>query len=104
MAESAYYKGMRVLILSHRIEILKQNFSKMDALNLNVQLLCAGQPFPSDSAIVAAMSQTVSARIRNPKMNAKYTKWLGGFDFIIVDEAHRSSTTPCFNTLGQMLG
>jgi superfamily II DNA or RNA helicase len=90
MAESAYYKGMRVLILSHRIEILKQNFSKMDALNLNVQLLCAGQPFPSDSAIVAAMSQTVSARIRNPKMNAKYTKWLGEFDFIIVDEAHRA--------------
>jgi superfamily II DNA or RNA helicase len=96
MAESAYYKGMRVLILSHRIEILKQNFSKMDALNLNVQLLCAGQPFPSDSAIVAAMSQTVSARIRNPKMNAKYTKWLGGFDFIIVDEAHRSEHDALF--------
>lgn len=88
MAESASLKGLNVLLLSHRIEILKQNFSKMEALNLDVQLLHAGLKLPDPAGIVVAMSQTIAARLRNPKTEEKYSEWLKKFDFIIVDEAH----------------
>jgi superfamily II DNA or RNA helicase len=90
MAESAELKGFNVLLLSHRIEILKQNFSKMEALNLSVQLLHAGRKLPEASGIVVAMSQTIAARLRHPRSSEQYSEWLSKFDFIIVDEAHRA--------------
>lgn len=88
MAESASLKGMNVLLLSHRIEILKQNFSKMESLSLSVQILHAGKKLPPAVGIVAAMSQTIAARLRNEKTAIIYREWLSRFDFIIVDEAH----------------
>lgn len=96
MAESASLKGMNVLLLSHRIEILKQNFSKMESLNLQVGLLHAGKKLPPAKGIVAAMSQTIAARLRNEKTAMIYQEWLSKFDFVIVDEAHRSDHDSLF--------
>lgn len=96
MAESAELKGLNVLLLSHRIEILKQNFSKMEALNLRVQLLHAGRKLPEASGIVVAMSQTIAARLRNQISRQQYSEWLSKFDFIIVDEAHRAEHDSLF--------
>ena len=62
----------------------------MEALDLKVKLLHAGLKLPEPEGIIVAMSQTIAARLRNPKSEGKYKEWLKKFDFIIVDEAHRA--------------
>ena len=89
MASGAAKKGNKTLVLSHRAEILKQNFSKMELLGLSASLLNAHTVKVPETIIVCAMSQTLRARLANPKYAEMYHAFMQSFDFIIVDEAHR---------------
>ena len=86
MASGAAKKGNKTLVLSHRAEILKQNFSKMEMMGLSVALLHAKSTKPAETQIVCAMAQTLKARCSNEKHAEKYQAYLGSFDFVIVDE------------------
>lgn len=89
MAESSALKKNRTLILSHRTEILKQNFKKMDMLGLKVALINAQTKYIPDSEIFCAMSQTLAARCASEKVGKEYRDFLQTIDFVIVDEVHR---------------
>ena len=96
MASGAAKKGNRTLVLTHRAEILKQNFSKMEMMGLSVALLHAKSTKPAETQIVCAMAQTLKARCSNEKHAEKYRAYLGSFDFVIVDEAHRGEMDALF--------
>ena len=70
----------RVLILTHRVELLVQNHEWLN----NAAAIASGvNTLRYDSKIVIAMVETVNARFK------KFgTKYLGDFKYIIVDEAH----------------
>ena len=88
MATESVKKGLRVLILTHRLEILKQNLSKIESLGVKAHVV-RGVKGISDIPLAVAMSQTISARLKNPNSEKEYKRFLSEFDFIIIDEAHR---------------
>lgn len=96
MASGSAQKGNRVLILTHRAEIFKQNFSKMELMGLKVGGLNAHTVKIPDTQIVCAMAQTIKARVGNDKYAKMYKDFLASFDFVIVDEAHRSEYDALF--------
>lgn len=96
MARNSAEKGNRVLILTHRVEILKQNFSKMDLLDLDIALLYVATTTIPSASIVCAMIQTLRARLDNPMRRDTYKEFMSTFDFIIIDEAHRSEADNLF--------
>ena len=70
----------RVLILTHRIELLLQNhewLNKAGALTSKVNTI------RYDSQIIISMVETINSRIKKYGIN-----YLGKFDYIICDEAH----------------
>lgn len=70
----------RTLVLTHRTEILKQNY---EWLNSGAVLTATENTLRYDSRVVIGMVETVYARIQ------KYgEKYLGDFDNIILDEVH----------------
>lgn len=70
----------RTLILTHRIEILKQNSEWLQ----NAGILSSKEnTIRYDSKIVISMVQTLDARLKNYDVN-----YLGEFDNIIIDECH----------------
>jgi hypothetical protein len=95
LASSAASKGTSTIVLTHRDEILKQNFNKMDTLGLRVEIVCSKtKSVPASSNLVVAMTQTVAARCRpkddpSDKRYEDWIEWLGKFQLVIVDEAHR---------------
>lgn len=86
IAVGAAAKGNDVLILSHRDEILKQNFDKMQRLGLTSAIVNAETRNIPEAQVAIGMSQTISVRIKNHK---EWMEWLQHFNMIIVDEAHR---------------
>ena len=79
MASGAAKKGNRTLVLTHRAEILKQNFSKMEMMGLSVALLHAKSTKPAETQIVCAMAQTLKARCSNEKHAEKISGVFGIF-------------------------
>lgn len=96
MASGSAEKGNKVLILTHRAEIFKQNFSKMELIGLKVGGLNAHTVKVPDTQIVCAMAQTIRARAGNDKYAQMYKDFLASFDFVIIDEAHRSEYDALF--------
>ncbi len=96
MAQGSAIKGNRTLILTHRVEILKQNFGKMELLGLDVSLFESKTVKIPTGKIVCAMSQTLRSRCENEKYAEEYREFISSFDFIIVDEAHRADHDPLF--------
>ena len=70
----------RVLILTHRVELLLQNY---EWLNKAAVISSSTNTLRYDSKIVIGMVETVAARYK--KFGIKY---LGDFSYVIVDEAH----------------
>lgn len=70
----------RVLILTHRAEILKQNSEWLDGCGI---LTAAEDNVKMTHRIVISMVQTLHSRLKNYSKN-----YIGQFDYIIVDEAH----------------
>lgn len=87
MAQGSVSKKKKTLILSHRDKIVKQNFDKMMANNLKVNIINRKSPhLPKDSDCYCGMAQTISSRIEKKE---GWMEWLKTIDFVIVDEAHR---------------
>lgn len=87
MAANAVRKDNRILILTHREEILRQNFDKIGQLNLHVEIVHSRISKLSEARIYCAMTQTVAARC---KRHESWRRWMKDMTMVIVDEAHRS--------------
>lgn len=86
MALGAMKKKNKVLILTHRQEILMQNMSKMESFGLNVQAVTAKtKSIDLNVDCYCAMSQTIASRI---KKHQSWRDWLFSIPFVIIDECH----------------
>lgn len=94
MSHHSAKKGNKVLILSHRQEILKQNFKKMTSLGTSVHLVDASVKKYSETDVCCAMTQTISSRCKN---FPSWAEWVGKMDVIIIDEAHRGEHDVMFS-------
>jgi len=101
MTYKALEKGKRVLILTHRTELLNGTGSTLKDYGITPFLLTAqtGYPPPAYHRCVVAMSQTIKSRIKNPKKAKAYMAFLATFDLIIIDEAHLCEADEILNTM-----
>lgn len=77
-------KGTRVLILSNRTEILKQNGGTLERVGLDVDFITPKSKRIPTKRVVVGMAQTLRRRIQD----AEWLQYLQSVEMIIVDEAH----------------
>jgi len=80
-AHGARAKGRRVLVLAHRIELVKQAADKLATAGVPASMLVAGGTVPADTCAVVASIQTIVNRLDT----------IGDFGFIVLDEAHHAT-------------
>lgn len=84
MACNSANKGKKVLIISSRTEILKQNLRYVANFAKQAAFINPKQRNIPENSIVVAMSHTLKRRI---KIDA-WRDYIGNFDFVIIDECH----------------
>ena len=84
IAQQSGKYGRKVLILSNRIEILKQNGGSLCNFGLDVQYIDRNHAQIPTSRIAVGMSQTLKRRIEKPE----WQEYVNNIDLCIVDEAH----------------
>ena len=87
-AHSAYQRGRSVLIVTDRVELLKQSGGALNRLGIMPYQIKAGhEPVTLSGQIYTAMVETLSRRMKD----ARYQRLVSGFDVIIFDEAHKQA-------------
>ena len=77
---SAVAKGRRVLVLTHRRELIKQASAKLSWCGVPHGVMAAGQDRDHDSPVIVASIQTLARRIDS----------LPQFDLVVIDECHHA--------------
>jgi superfamily II DNA or RNA helicase len=80
IAEGAAAKGKRVLVLLHRIELVRQTVAKLQAFGVTAGLITARRTERLEAGVVVAAVQTLDRRQTD----------LGRIDLVVVDEAHHA--------------
>lgn len=85
IVDSALKKGKRVLILTHRTELLTQAGGSLNQLGINPVKIEAGKKISYFRAnCYTAMIETISRRMKKPE----YIDFIQSLDLIIIDECH----------------
>lgn len=84
IARLAHIKSRRVLIVSHRSEIMSQNGGAFERAGLLVEYINPKYRDIPVADVCSAMAQTLKRRIEKPE----WVEWLKSFDFAFIDEAH----------------
>jgi DNA repair protein RadD len=79
---SAMKHGRRVLILTHRVEILDQIQAALAIAGVSYGVIAPGHPVTDDLVQIASV-----ASLAQPK---RLERWRDRFDFMVVDECHHS--------------
>lgn len=82
--------GKRVLILTDRIELLKQGTGALSRIGLETEQIKAGQKLEKinyKASAFVAMVETFNRRLSNKV----FTSYLGKIDLLIIDEAHKGN-------------
>ena len=80
IAQGAAVKGKRVLVLLHRIELVRQTVEKLAAFGVTAGLVTAQRTEGLDAGVIVAAVQTLDRRKTDP----------GRIDLVVVDEAHHA--------------
>lgn len=94
IASVACNKNNKVMIGTHRHKILSQNMSKLENMNITIQVIDANNKrinWDADCYIV--MIQTLNRRLRKSQ---SYRKLIQSISLFIWDEAHSANFDPCF--------
>ena len=97
IAQKITKKNKRVLIISHRIELLTQAGGTLEEFGMQPQIITAKTKHPRDVHVSVAMVGTLKNRLKKPE----WYKWFLKIDMIIIDECHRAEfnylhTPHCF--------
>ena len=88
IANSAHKKGSKVLVVTDRIELLKQSGGALNRMGITPYEIKAGhEPASLTGQLYTAMIETLSRRMKD----ARYQRLVSGFDVIIFDEAHKQA-------------
>ena len=98
ISRRAELKKHKILILSSRTEILRQNAKSVQSVGLNVEFIVPQtRNVPSKSNVAVAMAQTLRARITKPEWQ-EYVKTV---TMIIIDECHENTANYIFDYLSE---
>lgn len=98
MTSRAIDRGKKVLIITDRIELLKQAGGSLNHFNLQPIEIKAGNKLKNlDGILYSAMAQTLIRRINKPE----YQSWVKDLDLIILDEAHKQSFNFLFKHISE---
>lgn len=93
MAWSAVQRSRSVLIVTDRIELLKQSGGALNRLGIIPYEIKAGhEPATLTGQIYVAMVETLARRMKD----TRYQRLVSGFDVIIFDEAHKQAFNKLF--------
>lgn len=88
MTKSAHDRGNSVLIVTDRIELMKQSGGSLNRLGVTPYEIKAGhEPATLNGQIYTAMVETLARRMKD----ARYQRLLSSFDVIVFDEAHKQA-------------
>jgi superfamily II DNA or RNA helicase len=79
-------KNKRVLIISHRVELLAQAGGTLEEFGMQPQLITAKTRNPRDASVSVAMVGTLKNRLKKDDWKI----WFNKIDLLIIDECHRS--------------
>lgn len=100
MAKLAFYKGQKVMIVSHRIEIVNQNAKACRQDGIPVTIISAKlKKLPQDVIVCSAMAQTIKSRLKKPELG--YQKLLKEINLLIIDECHDSNANFLFQEISE---
>lgn len=93
MAKSAHDRGKSVLIVSDRIELMKQSGGALNRMGLNpVEIKAGHTPRTMTGQMYTAMVETLARRMKD----ARYQRLVHSFDVIVFDEAHKQAFNKLF--------
>lgn len=85
MAQKASLKGNKVLILTHRQELMNQTSGTLSKFHLNPKLIDAKtRQIPVSNCYVCMTNS-----LRNRLKKEKWKKWFESISLVIIDEAHK---------------
>lgn len=94
IAALAKHLNMRVLIIEHRIELIKQATDKLKEINESFGIILSGIKDPNPNAMIkVGMIQTINRRV-------DFDGWWP--DIVIIDEAHLSAANSYKKLLGKL--
>jgi superfamily II DNA or RNA helicase len=91
IAEGAAAKGKRVLVLLHRIELVRQTVAKLAAFGVTAGLITARRTERLEAGVVVAAVQTLD----------RCKTEVGKVDLVVVDEAHHAVAGTWERVLGR---
>jgi superfamily II DNA or RNA helicase len=92
LVSKAKERGKRVLIVTDRTELLTQSGGALAAHDIKPEKVEQGSKPDLKSQIFIGMVETINRRLAKPE----YVEWLGKFDLIIFDEAHKQAFNKLF--------
>lgn len=92
MAMLAIQKGKKVLIVTDRIELMKQTGGSLQALGVDALEIKAGHHPDLSGQLYTAMVETLARRMKKKA----YQTLLSNFDLIVFDEAHKQTFNKLF--------
>jgi len=86
VSQQSSIKNNRVLIISHRTELLTQAGGTLREFGLDPYLITAETKVIRDATVYVAMVNTLKNRLKHDEWN----EWLKTISLVIIDECHRS--------------
>lgn len=86
-------KDNKVLVLTHRKELLTQTGGSFERIGIVIDNLTANSKTVPKGNCVVGMIETVYRRVKN---KTAYNTFISSFDIIIIDEAHQSNFDKIF--------
>jgi len=86
IAQKVSKKGNKVLIISHRIELLTQAGGTLEEFGVSPFVVTSNVKEPQDADVCVAMTGTLKNRVKLPE----WEQWWKKFDLIVIDECHRA--------------
>lgn len=84
MAYKSAAKGNKVLIVTHREELLTQTDNSLTKFGLKPNLIRSNTKTPSDGLLYVSMVETLINRLKKPE----WQEWYRGISLVVADEAH----------------
>lgn len=95
MVEIAFSRGKKILVVSHRIEIVKQNAKSIRQEGISVGLISPKRKKTPELSVNSAMAQTLLRRCEKKE----WEEYIKTIDLLIIDEAHDSSANFVFEKI-----
>jgi len=99
MAANAIAKGKRVLIVTDRIELMRQSQGALTLLNLKAETIEAGKMQIKPASLYVGMVETIARRLTS---HPGFQRFFQSFNLLIFDEAHKQAFDKLFEYLTPM--